>query len=103
MDGTERDTCQSCLNRWRSRQKIRPGEFIRGTDKTAKTGKKLIVKGKIHGDLMKKKITVILEIESDDEFMMSNEFIKNDLKTEINCASNSYDVVSIDVENIQLR
>lgn len=48
---------------------------------------------------MKKKITITLEVESDDEFMMSNEFIENDLKTEINCASNSYDIVSIVVSD----
>lgn len=52
---------------------------------------------------MKKKITITLEVESNDEFMMSNEFIKNDLEAEINCASNSYDVVSIDVEVINQR
>lgn len=52
---------------------------------------------------MKKKITVILEIESDDEFMINDEFIKNDLMAEINCASNSYDLISIDIEKTQLR
>lgn len=52
---------------------------------------------------MKKKITVILEIESDDEFMMNDEFIKSDLMAEINCASNSYDFISIDIEKMQLK
>lgn len=49
---------------------------------------------------MKKQITVVLEVESDDEFMMTNEFIENDLKAEIGCASNIYDVVSITQEGI---
>lgn len=44
---------------------------------------------------MKKTIMIVLETESDDEYMMSDEFIKTDLKREINCASNSYTVVSI--------
>ena len=44
---------------------------------------------------MKKTITIVLETESDDEHMMSDEFIKTDLEQEINCASNSYTVVSI--------
>ena len=44
---------------------------------------------------MKKTITIVLETESDDEYMMSDEFIKTDLEQEINCASNSYTVVSI--------
>ena len=44
---------------------------------------------------MKKTITIVLETESDDEYMMSDEFIKTDLEQEINCASNSYTVVSV--------
>jgi hypothetical protein len=44
---------------------------------------------------MKKIIKIILEVESDDEHMMSDKFIKTDLEQEINCASNSYTVVSI--------
>lgn len=43
---------------------------------------------------MKKRIMIVLEIESNDEYMLSDEFIKNDLKQEINCASNSYKIVS---------
>lgn len=46
---------------------------------------------------MKKTITIALEVESDDEYMMSDEFIKTDLEREINCASNFYDVVSINI------
>ena len=52
---------------------------------------------------MKKKITVILEIEGDDEFMMNDEFIKSDLMSEINFCSNSYDLISIDIEKTQLK
>ena len=44
---------------------------------------------------MKKMITIVLETESDDEHMMSDEFIKNDLEQEISCASNGYIIVSI--------
>ena len=44
---------------------------------------------------MKKTITIVLEAESDDEIMMSDEFIKTDLEQEISCASNDYTIVSI--------
>lgn len=46
---------------------------------------------------MKKRITLILETETDDEFLMKDEFIRDDLETEINCASNSYEIVSIEI------
>lgn len=49
---------------------------------------------------MKKLITVVLEVENDDEHMMKNSFIEDDIKTEINCASNYYDVISITIEVI---
>ena len=49
---------------------------------------------------MKKQITIVLEVESDDEFMINDEFIKTDLMAEINCASNSYDLISIDIDLI---
>lgn len=52
---------------------------------------------------MKKQITIVLEVESDDEFMMNDEFIKTDLMAEINCTSNSYDLISIDIEKTQLK
>lgn len=45
----------------------------------------------------KKVVTVVLEVESDDDYMMTDDFIKNDLEQEINCASNSYSVVSITI------
>ena len=47
---------------------------------------------------MKKRVTVILEVESDDDISMSDDFIKDDLEQEINCASNSYEVISIKTE-----
>ena len=47
---------------------------------------------------MKKRVTVILEVESDDDINMSDKFIKNDLEQEIGCASNSYEVISIKTE-----
>ena len=50
---------------------------------------------------MKKRVTVVLEVESDDEFNLTDEFIRNDLETEINCASNSYDFISMTFEEIK--
>lgn len=49
---------------------------------------------------MKKRVTVILEVEKDDEYDMTDKFIEQDLKQEINCASNYYDVISIKTEQI---
>lgn len=49
---------------------------------------------------MKKRVTIALEVESDDEINMDDKFIKHDLEQEINCASNSYEVVSIETEII---
>ena len=49
---------------------------------------------------MKKRVTVILEVDTDDEYMSDDAFIEQDLKQEINCASNSYDFISIDVEQL---
>lgn len=50
---------------------------------------------------MKKRVTVVLEVESDDEINMDDKFIKNDLEQEINCASNFYEMVSIETEVIE--
>lgn len=49
---------------------------------------------------MKKKVTVVLEVESDDDFMLSDDYIHDELETEINCASNSYDIISIQVSDL---
>lgn len=50
---------------------------------------------------MKKRVTVVLEVESDDEYNMDDKFIKHDLEQEINCATNWYEVVSIETEVIE--
>ena len=47
---------------------------------------------------MKKRVTIVLEVESDDEINMSDIFIRNDLEQEINCASNFYDIVDFKTE-----
>ena len=47
---------------------------------------------------MKKIITVTLELETDDDVMISDEFIKNDLETRIHCASNFYIIKNITTE-----
>lgn len=47
---------------------------------------------------MKKRVTVVLEVESDDEYYTDDKFIKHDLEQEINCATNWYEVISIETE-----
>lgn len=49
---------------------------------------------------MKKYITIILEVDTDDKTMITDDFIKNDLEQEINCASNSYDIISIETKEL---
>lgn len=49
---------------------------------------------------MKKRITVIMIVESEDEINMSDRFIQQDLEQEIACASNYYEVVDIKTEII---
>lgn len=41
---------------------------------------------------MKKRVILILEVESDDEVNMKDEFIRSDLEREINCCSNFYEI-----------
>ena len=41
---------------------------------------------------MKKRVILILEVESDDETNMKDEFIRLDLEGEINCCSNFYEI-----------
>ena len=48
---------------------------------------------------MKKQITLVLTAES-DEVMLRDSFIENDLMQEINCASNSYELVSIETHEV---
>jgi hypothetical protein len=43
----------------------------------------------------KKEITVVMECESYDERNLREDFIKDDLETEINCCINYYDIKSI--------
>lgn len=43
--------------------------------------------------MFKKRVTLVLEVESEDEHDMTDEFIEKDLRAEINCASNYYKVV----------
>lgn len=50
---------------------------------------------------MKKRVTIILEVESDDELNITDKFIKHDLEQEINCTANSYEVISIKTETIK--
>lgn len=50
---------------------------------------------------MKKRVTVVLEVESDDEYYTDDDFIKHDLKQEIKCATNWYEVISIKTEVIE--
>lgn len=47
---------------------------------------------------MKKRVTIVLEVESDDEINMSDNFIRSDLEQEINCASNFYDIIDFKTE-----
>ena len=49
---------------------------------------------------MKKEIVIKLNVESDDDFLMSDDAIINDLKQEINCCSLSYDIVDVNIKLI---
>lgn len=49
---------------------------------------------------MRKRITVVLEVDTEDEQMQTDDFIKEDLEREINCASNLYDIKSIEIEEL---
>lgn len=49
---------------------------------------------------MKKRIVITLEVDTDDELMQTDDFIRSDLESEINCASNYYDVISIETEEL---
>jgi len=47
---------------------------------------------------MKKRVTIVMEVESDDEINMSDDFIRSDLEQEINYASNFYDIIDFKTE-----
>lgn len=50
---------------------------------------------------MKKLITITMTVENDDENpALTDDFIRNDLEQEINCASNYYEIVSIETKVI---
>ena len=51
---------------------------------------------------MKKRVTVVLEVETDDEYMLRDDVIERDLQREINCACNSYDIVDFKTEIIEV-
>lgn len=50
---------------------------------------------------MKKRVTVVLEVETDDEYMLRDDVIERDLQREINCACNSYDIVDFKTEIVK--
>ena len=47
---------------------------------------------------MKKQVHIILEVDSDDPLMLSDEFIKGDLISELSCASNHYNIISMIIQ-----
>lgn len=49
--------------------------------------------------MIKKRITLTLEVENEDG-QMSDDYIKNDLEVEINCASNTYDIIGFETETL---
>ena len=49
--------------------------------------------------MIKKRIILTLEVENEDG-QMSDDYIKNDLEVEINCASNSYDIIGFETETL---
>lgn len=50
---------------------------------------------------MKKQINLVLEVEGDDAYMLSDDFIKLDIALELNCASNYYILKSISIKEIE--
>ena len=44
---------------------------------------------------VKKRIFLTLEVESDDEINLDDKYIEWDLRQEISCTSNTYDILSI--------
>lgn len=49
---------------------------------------------------MKKRIIIVLETESEDYDMMTDDFIKDDLEMEINCTTNMYEIISFETETL---
>ncbi len=50
---------------------------------------------------MKKRVTLVLEVESDDEVNLSDEFIEWDLRQEIGCACNWYEIIMFSTEVVE--
>ncbi len=50
---------------------------------------------------MKKHVTLVLEVESGNEYMLRDDVIERDLQAEINCACNSYEIVSFKTEVVK--
>lgn len=50
---------------------------------------------------MKKRVTLVLEVETDDEYMLRDDVIGRDLEREINCACNSYNIVDFKTEVVE--
>ena len=49
---------------------------------------------------MKKQIKLMLEMESDDEFDLHDNWIKEDLEREITCCCNHYDIVGFETKEV---
>lgn len=47
-----------------------------------------------------KRITILLEIDTDDKLMLSDDFITEDLTQQIAGASNTYEIKSVETEVI---
>ncbi len=50
---------------------------------------------------MKKQVTLVLEVETDDEYMLRDDVIERDLQREINCACNSYELIDFKIETVK--
>ena len=50
---------------------------------------------------MKKRITVVLTLDTNDEHMFTDNFIEQDIKSELHCASNFYNFESITMDTIE--
>lgn len=50
---------------------------------------------------MKKLINLTLELETDDEYMLKDNFIESDLMCEIGCASNFYTLLNFKTEEVK--
>ena len=52
---------------------------------------------------MKKEITIKLMLETDDEYMRQDDFIRRDLIQEISCCSNSYEIHDIIIRDLSIE